>query len=145
MEIKTNESLSFGTESIRKKTTVETILLGIAFIFMIVVTIICSYALFENVKLRLICSEVNSLHSTSNGIKADEYNKLVDKIDSEGYTLTYAIEKNSKIISEKSGKIDGTVPLADSDTLVLTFTPKVNDNSTSIMMIKQHLHVNIEE
>jgi len=112
---------------------------------MIVVTVICSYALFENVKLRLICSEINSLHTTSNGIKADEYNKLIDKIDSEGYTLSYTIENNSKIISKKSGKIDGTVPLADGDTLILTFTPKVNDNSTSVMMLKEHLHVNIEE
>ena len=123
---------------------VEIILLSIVFVYMIVVTVISSYALFQNAKLRLVCSRVKCLYSTSTGITADEYNNLVDEIDSEGYTLSYTIEKNSKIISEQSGKIDGTVPLASEDKLILTFTHKADGDSTDTIIFKEYLVADIK-
>lgn len=144
MEIKTNESVSFETRNNRKKLKLTDILMGVLLIYMVVVTVIFSYGFYENLKLHIICSDVTSLHSTSSGIKSDEYNKLVDKIDNEGYILSYAIEKDSKVISEKSGKISSTVPLNNEELLILTFTPKLNDNSTSFIILKEHLYTTIK-
>lgn len=144
MEIKTNESISLETRNSLKKQTVESVFLRIVLVLMIAITVIFAYGRFENARLHLICSKVECLSSTSTAITVSEYNNLVDKINSEGYTISYTVENNSKVISEKSGKVDSDVPLASGDRLILTFTNKVDGDSTGVIVFKEYLVANIE-
>ena len=144
MEIKTIETVYFEKRNSLKEQKSEIIILRILFVFIILVTGIFSYALFQNAKLHLICSHVKCIYSTSKGIEQDEYNNLVNKIDSEGYTLAYTVENNSKIISEKLGKIDGTVPLASGDKLILICTHKADGDIADTIIFKEYLEANIK-
>jgi hypothetical protein len=144
MEIKTRESVSLEKRNSLEAKTVEIILLRVIFVFGVLVTIIFSYALFQNVKLHLACSSVKCLYSTSTSITPDEYNNLVDKIDSKGYTLSYIVKNESKIKSEKSGKIDSTVPLTSGDKLILIFTHKADNDIENTIMFKEYLDADIK-
>jgi hypothetical protein len=144
MESKVYESASLESGTSLEQHTLEIILVRAVFAIIIVATSMSLYALFINVKLHLMCNDVKCLYSTSTGITVNEYNNLVDKIDSEGYTLSYTVEKNSSIISEKSGKIDSAVPLASGDELILTFTHKVDGNNTDAVGFKEYLSAEIK-
>lgn len=145
MEIKTGEIVALETGIRKKKQTAKSILLYIILFYAIAVTLIFSYGLYESEKLHNICSDVKCLDSTSTSITVDEYNDLVDRIDSVGYDLSYIVKnKYYAVVSEQSGKIDRSIPLDDGYKIILTCTHKADSYITDIITVKEYVAVAIE-